>query len=163
MSLELLQHLMPRADRQKMFVELQQHSTLDVFGAAATLDASSRKTKRVDWRTATTQHLGCLRSCCNAWCLQHKDKNNCLKNCSNTAPWQSLELLQHVVPPAELRHPEDKENGKLKTNRLALILHTLNWEQHGTLTSSRGAAGCGCAGCEVAASSRNSWIQNTLT
>jgi hypothetical protein len=45
LSLELLQHLMPRADRQKMFVELQQHSTLDVLGAAATRDASSRKKK----------------------------------------------------------------------------------------------------------------------
>jgi len=46
MSLELLQCLMTPAERQKeLSEELQLHSTLDVFGAAATLDASSTKTK----------------------------------------------------------------------------------------------------------------------
>ena len=58
--------------------------------------------------------------------------------------------MEVVLPPAQLRHLEVKENGKLKTNRFALILHTLNSKQHSAFASS------GCDGAEVAASSRNS-------
>ena len=60
--------------------------------------------------------------------------------------------MEVVLPSAQHRHLEVKENGKLKTNRFALILHTLNSKQHSALADD---GGCDDGG-DVAASSRNS-------